>query len=118
VRKSFDDYEKKKIIAESVRTSSVDFSSEGSGLWPGRFVRPSLCAWFRCAGSILDPVFDSIINSGFASSVSSVVNSGFDYSDFAEEHCAEEKHCNEKEQLSCGNAGEADAKISSLATHA
>src|SRR5208282_6912436 len=57
VRKSFDDYGKKKIIMESVRTSSVVLFPEGSGLWLGRFVRPSCCADSGCAGSILDPVF-------------------------------------------------------------
>lgn len=70
-RKSFEDYGKKTIIAESVRTSSVEFSSEGSGLWLGGFVRPSLCVGFGCAilesGSdgTVGSVFDSIIQQNF-----------------------------------------------------
>jgi hypothetical protein len=69
--KSFDDCEKKKIIAESVRTSSVGSGSEGSGLWLGRFVRRSWCAAGCWACSILDSVF----NTGFACTISAVFRS-------------------------------------------
>jgi hypothetical protein len=81
---SFDDREKKKIIAESVRTSSVGSGSEGSGLWLGRFVRPCLYFGFCCGCSIPD----SIVDSGFPAG-----NSVFGSALVGEEHCNEEEHC-------------------------
>jgi hypothetical protein len=57
----FDDGHKKKIIEESVRTSSVDFHSEGSGLWLGRFVlRRSRQSGSCCGRTIVDATFCSI----------------------------------------------------------
>ena len=51
----FDDGHKKKIIEESVPTSSVDFHSEGSGLWLGRFVlRRSRQSGSCCGCAIVD----------------------------------------------------------------
>jgi hypothetical protein len=58
----FDDAPKKKIIGESVRTSSCDFHSEGSGLWLGHFVlRRSWQSGSCCGGAIVDAIKSNAI---------------------------------------------------------
>jgi hypothetical protein len=87
---SFDDWEKKKIIGESVRTSSAGSDPEGFGLWVGRFVRRSLCAGCGCACAIIHSIFNSFL--------SFLVAQG---------HDGKEKHCHKKkeEQLVFYGAG-------------
>jgi hypothetical protein len=112
VRKSFDDGGKKKIIEESVRTSSVGSRPEGSGLWPGHFVRRSFRAGSCCRCAIFKfhatSALDAIVNCTFNPVLDAVL---------APEECYNQPQQKE-EQLTERGASEAQAELSSFAAHA
>jgi hypothetical protein len=78
--KHFDDSRKKKIITESVRTSSAGSRSKGSGLWLGHFMRRSFRAVSGCCCAIRDAIVDSVYDSILV----------------RQEHCHKKKHCHKK----------------------
>jgi len=90
----FDDGHKKKIIGESVRTSSVDFHPEGSGLRLGRFVlRRSRQSGSCCGGAIVDATFHSVaIFKSNPTCRSSVYSTDGEDSSCPQKHCRKEHY--------------------------
>lgn len=126
---SFDDGHKKKIIEESVRTSSGDFHSEGSSLWLGHFVLPRSRQSDSGGGAASVAIFhsnaiirsDPALESAFYRAL--LEGNSCPQKHYCENHYHEEyifKKCfdEEKDQLIRGGGRETQAQLASYAPHA